>query len=131
MNLSSFPVQVTPLVAIRVTVHDVQVNLGDSAILRCRYSRVTNTSLLVVKWEHGSSGVWMYNGLDPNGMHIGQGKGREKFERADSDLKVEHAIRLREAKLEDSGTYVCNVEYYEGGYQEAKKELNVYVKGKS
>ena len=128
-----FSVQSTSA-AVTVTVsEDADVYLGESAILRCQYSGVTDTSLIMVKWEYRADGekkghgIWTYEGIDDlDTWHRNDGK----FERMETDVSKEHTIRLNDAGLEDEGNYFCNVEYYNGdGYLEETAKTMITVIG--
>ena len=96
---------------------DADVYIGESAILKCQYSGVTDSSSLVVKWERRTRGnaqghaIWIYKGI--SGLNTGH-EHEGKFEKIKTDVTKEHTIRLNDADLDDEGIYFCNMEYYIG-----------------
>ena len=109
-------------VIVTVSLDKADVAIGNSAELWCHYTAVTDPSLLVVNWEykvHGdatNSGIWTYERNTSDAVHAGVD--RNKFERIETDVTREHAIRLKNAMLQDEGDYICKVEYYGNNYSE-------------
>ena len=126
-------VQVTMASLTVTTSPDTTVSLGGSTALRCQYTGVTNSSSLVVRWEHRARGqpsgpaIWMYDGKNDWDTWHGD---QNTFEKIDTDIVREHSIKLRKANLADEGLYFCNVEYYnDEGYLEKNANLTVTIIG--
>ena len=90
--------------------------MGDSATLRCNYTRVDELSHLMLRWTFTGSRdkrqdktLWAY--LGTNHIDVAVGVSVRKYERVPSDIHSSHVIRVNNVTLEDEGKYQCKVEY--------------------
>ena len=112
-----------------------EVELGHSTQFKCQYERVSNVSLLVVKWHFEKYTVptkplklYTYDGIkNKQAFHTNS----TRFYIKQTDLRRESTIVLENATLEDEGQYTCKVEYLEGGFHENLHSTFLTVTGNS
>ena len=133
LQATSIVVPSSDAVVILTVSVNTEVVLGESTILKCQYTGVTDASLLVVKWEYRPRGltsgfpIWTFEGdIKKDSWH----EDDTKFEKIDTDLTKLHAISLKRAQFEDEGTYFCNLEYYGDEYSEERGSVNIAVIGR-
>ena len=70
--------------------------------------------------------IWTYNDITKlDTLH----EYSRNFQKVATNATFEHAIRLKNAKWEDEGTYFCIVEYYDGGFSTDKAHMKLTIVG--
>ena len=114
---------------------DIDLMIGDSTRLNCHYTGVSDISSFVLKWEYRKFGdltgslIYTYDGN--KGEYYWHGYKPQKFDRIETDVRKEQIIQLKQAELEDEGTYFCYLEYYVGGFFEGDASMTITIIGKS